>query len=261
MNTLPLAGIGRAFVAIALLGIGTEHIIFQEFVLGRAPPWPVGLPGKSVWAIGSGAFVVAAAIMLVMRRWARQAMLGLAFMVSVWALLRHLPIVLTDQLLAGSWTRAGKALTFVGGLAAVAGTLPLVDSGIGRRYANATGSLVRLGAICLGCFLIIGGLQHFKFTAFVMTLFPAWFPGNLTYWTRFAGIALMAGGAGLLIPRTTRLAGMLVGLMLFSWVWIVHLPRMFVSVSDGIAVFEALAFAGIALVVSSATDTRHRHSR
>ena len=52
------------------------------------------------------------------------------------------------------------------------------------------------------------------------------------------------------IPFTARLAAVLTGLMVFSWFWIVHLPRTFVSVSDGIALFEALAFSGVAWMVA-----------
>ena len=255
MNAVPLVAIGRTFFAIALLGLGVEHFVFQEFVTGRAPGWPNDIPGGLLWVYGSGVLVILAGLSVVMRRWGRQAMLGLGLMVFVWALLRHLPIVAADALLAGSWTRAGKALTFVGGSFAVAGTLPPIAGETGRRwrrYANTTEPFVRLGGICLGCFLIIAGLQHFKFTTFVVTLIPAWFPGNATWWARFAGVALIAGGVGLLVRRTAVLAGLMTGLMLFSWFWIVHLPRTLTSVSDAIAVFEALAFSGIALVVAGA---------
>ena len=253
-----MAAIGRVFVAIALLGLGVEHFVFRQFVIGRAPPWPDGVPGGAVWAYGTGVLVILAGLAIVMRRWERQALLGLALLVLVWALLRHLPIVAADALLAGSWTRAGKALAFVGGLLAVAGTLPPIPgAGDGwRRYANATGPFVRIGGICLGCFLIIAGLQHFKFTPFVIALIPAWFPGDSIWWARFAGGALIAGGLGLLVRRSARIAGLMAGLMIFSWFWIVHLPRTFVSVSDGIALFEALAFSGIALVVAGALSER-----
>lgn len=44
------------------------------------------------------------------------------------------------------------------------------------------------------------------------------------------------------------------GLMVFSWFWIVHVPRTFVSVSDGIAVFEALAVSGIGLVLPASSS-------
>jgi uncharacterized membrane protein len=242
-----VVAIGRTIFAIALLGLGVEHIVFQEFVTGRAPAWPEGVPGKTLWVDVTGVLVILAGLSLVMGRWGRQAMLGLALLVLVWALLRHLPIVARDALLAGSWTRAGKALAFVGGLVAVAGTLPPI-AGAGWRYMNATGPFVRVGGICLGCFLIIAGLQHFKFTSFVVTLIPAWFPGNAIWWARFAGVTLVAGGVGLLVRRTAHLSGLMTGLMLFSWFWIVHLPRTFTSVSDGIALFEALAFSGIALM-------------
>ena len=253
---MPLVAIGRTFFAIALLGLGVEHFLFQEFVLGRAPAWPQEVAGRLLWVYATGLVVIAGGLSIVMRRWGRQAMLVLALLVSAWALLRHLPIVASDALLAGSWTRGGKALAFVGGLLAVAGTLPPIagDPEGWRRYANATDPLVRLGGICLGCFLIIAGLQHFKFTPFVVMLIPAWFPGNHTWWSQFAGVALLAGGLGLLVRRIAKLAGLMTGLMLFSWFWIVHLPRTFVSVSDGIALFEALAFSGIALVYAGALN-------
>ena len=101
-------------------------------------------------------------------------------------------------------------------------------------------------------------MQHFKFLAFVATLIPVWFPGNAVLWSQFAGVALLVCGVGLLFSRTAALAGLLTGLMIFSWFWIVHLPRVTTSVSDGIAIFEALAFSGIALVVAGALAVRSR---
>jgi hypothetical protein len=57
---------------------------------------------------------------------------------------------------------------------------------------------------------------------------------------------------------SATLAGLLAGLMIFSWFWIVHLPRVRTSVSDGIALFEALMFSGIALVVAGALADESR---
>jgi len=258
LNALPLVATGRTFFAIALFGLGLEHFVFREFVVGRAPAWPDGLPGNTLWVWTTGVLVILAGLAIVMRRLGRQAMLVLALVVFQWALVRHLPIVATGALLGGTWTRAGKALAFVGGLLAVAGTLPPIpgEAGGWRRYANATEPLVRVGGICLGTFLIIAGLQHFRFTQFVVALIPEWVPGNAMWWARVAGVALLAGGLGLLVRRTAKVAGLMMGLMLFSWFWIVHLPRTFVSVSDGIALFEALAFSGISFVVAGALNAK-----
>lgn len=255
-----LLPIGRLFVALAFLGMGIEHFIFQEFITGRAPAWPTSLPGKTIWAYASGVAMVGAGLAILVRRRGRLLVMLAGILILLWALLRHLPIVAADTLFAGSWTRAGKALMLFGGAFAVAGTLPAEN---GRqttqlRFINRSDEYILLGRICLGIFLIISGVQHFIFTPFVVTLIPAWFPGNATWWAWFAGVALLAGGVGLLVPRVAAPAALMAGLMVFSWFWIVHLPRTFVSRSDGIALFEALAVSGIALVVAGFLFARRR---
>ena len=256
-----LIAVGRSFFGVALLGLGAEHFVFREFVTGRAPAWPDGIPGGLAWVYVSGVVVMLVGLAVLLRRWGRPAALGLGVLVFAWALLRLLPIVVADSLIGGEWTRAGKALTFVGGSFAIAATFPPVQGAVTggwRRIVNATDPFVRMGQYCLASFLILAGMQHFKFLAFVATLIPAWFPGNAVLWSQFAGVALLVCGVGLLFSRTAAPAGLLAGLMIFSWIWIVHLPRVTTSVSDGIAIFEALAFSGIALVVAGALAVRSR---
>ena len=65
--------------------------------------------------------------------------------------------------------------------------------------------------------MMLGGIQHFIYTDFVATLIPAWIPGHL-FWTYFAGVVLIAGGAGLIFSQTARLAAALTGVMLLLWV-------------------------------------------
>jgi uncharacterized membrane protein len=247
-----LVAIGRVLFAAGLIAIGVEHFIFRDFVLGRAPAWLPSLPGQMVWATVSGILIVAAGIAIVTGKRTRVAMVLVALLVFVWAFLRHIPVVAADALLGGAWTRAGKALTFVGACLAIAATSPPEAGRPGPllRLVNRSDEFVTVGRICLGLFLLLTGIQHFMFTEFVASLIPAWFPGDPVFWTRFAGVCLISGGVGLLIPRTARLAALLGGVMVFSWVWLVHVPRFQMSVSDKIAVFEALAFSGIAFVIA-----------
>jgi uncharacterized membrane protein YphA (DoxX/SURF4 family) len=105
-------------------------------------------------------------------------------------------------------------------------------------------------------------LQHFIYADFVATLVPAWIPGHY-FWTYFAGIALIAGGAGLIIPQTARLAATLTGLMIFLWVVLLHIPRALAAVGPQIrnewtAVFEALFFSGIAFVLAASLRNANR---
>jgi uncharacterized membrane protein YphA (DoxX/SURF4 family) len=243
---------GRALFGGGLIALGIEHFIFRDFITGRAPAWPASVPGQSVWAWVSGLVILAAGISVLAGKRTRVTMIGAALLIFLWAFLRHLPVVAADSLLGGSWTRAGKSLVFIGGCLVIAATSPREN----RRNLLFPGSLARgdvyvlVGRICLGVFLLDSGIQHFMFTSFVASLLPAWFPGDPVFWTRFAGICLIAGGVGLLIPRTSRPAALLSGVMVFSWVWIVHLPRTLASVSDSIAIFEALAFSGLAFVIA-----------
>lgn len=246
--------IGRIFFAIALIGLGIEHFIFKEFITGRAPEWPRKLFSVSlVWAYLSGVVIIVAGIAILTGKKARIAGIIAGILIFIWAFLRHIPVVAGDSFLAPTWTSAGKALTLFGGAFAIAGTLPKEK---GRsdtpltKFINLSSEFILLARICLGIFLIIAGIQHFIYITFVPSLVPGWFPGGGVFWTYFSGVALIAGGLGLFIPQTARLAALLSGVMVFSWFWIVHIPRALTSVSDGIAVFEALAVSGIAFVIA-----------
>ena len=248
-----LIPVGRIFFAIALIALGVEHFIFSDFITGRAPAWPPSIPGGMIWAYVTGITFIATGAAILFGTKARSAAVLAAALIAAWALLRHIPVVAADSLFSGAWTSAGKALTFTGGALAVAGTFPKVSSARTTALVNMVnleGEFMVLGRVCLGLFLVLTGVQHFLFTQFVASLIPAWFPGDAVFWTYFAGVALIAGGIGLFIPPTVRLAALLSGLMVFSWFWIVHVPRTFLTVSDGIAVFEALGVSGIALVLA-----------
>jgi uncharacterized membrane protein len=260
LSRTPLIPVGQRFFGLALIGLGFEHFLFRDFVTGRAPGWPDGVPGEMLWVYASGVMVMLTGLAMLIGRWGRPAALALGLLVFAWALLRHLPVAAADTPLGGGWTRAGKALVIVGGLLAMAATLPPVTSATSKswgRLVNATEPFLLFGRISLGCFLILGGVQHFLFTQFVVSLIPSWVPGNDFWWARLAGVALIVGGLGLLVPSSATLAAVLSGSMIFSWFWIVHLPRAFTSVSDGIAVFESLAMSGIALVIAGALAARH----
>jgi len=223
--------IGTIFFAIALIGFGIEHFLFRDFITGRAPAWPKGVQGGFVFAAVTGLVFIATGLSLLLRRSTRAAIVS-AILIAVWALSRHIPILFAEPFLSGAWTRAGKALVLTGGLLAFAGFW------------------VTFGRSALGLFFLISGVQHVLFAKFVATLIPAWFPGNAMFWTYFAAVALICGGIGLFIPRTAQLAALWSGAMVFSWFWIVHIPRLHVGASDQIAVFEALAVAGLAFFLS-----------
>jgi uncharacterized membrane protein len=240
---------GRLLFAAGLIALAVEHFLFRTFVVGRAPPWPASWPGGAVWAYLSGLVMLATVIGIVTGKRARTFCLTAAALVFLWALLRHIPVIAGASLLGGGWTPAGKSLVFTGGFLAIAATFPAEPNRPG--FVNTTRGFILAGRLSLGYFLLTSGIQHFMFLEFVASLMPPWFPGNPVFWAQFAGVCLIAGGLGMWIPRTAGLAALLAGCMVFSWVFLVHIPRLGVGGrSDEIAVFEALAFSGIAFVIA-----------
>ena len=263
-----LPSLGRGFFALALISFGVQQYLFGDFVPGRAPAWPVGVPGRLAWAwltgltfIGTGAAVLAAGVLHsgALRRTAYTMASVSGGLIAAWALLRHVPLILEDTQFGGAWTMFGKALTLSTGALAVATSLrvqgrPEDETGMDRR-------ILLLGRVGLGAFMAAAGVQHFLWEEFVQTLVPTWIPGPL-FWTYFAGVALIAAGIGLVVPATTRLAGTLAGLMVFSWLLMLHIPRAVAaqaavsSRNEWIAVFEALAVSGLALLLAASPERR-----
>ncbi len=251
MDKLPVAG--RWLFALSLIGLGVEHFIFGDFITGRAPPWPFSEESGRAWAYVSGAAVILSAVAIAAGWQARLAGIFLCALIFGWALLRHLPVVAASAVLAPEWTRAVKALAFGGGALVAAASFPALRLGgpnVVTRLLNAREGFVIAGTICLAVFMVNNGIQHFLYTEFVAALIPPWFPGNAVFWTYAASVFLFCGAAGMLYRPTAGIAALLTGVMVFAWVWIVHVPRVHVGVSDQIAVFEAPAIAGMAFSIA-----------
>jgi len=242
MNSPRFQTIGRAFYAAAVIFFGAQHLFYGKFVTRIMPAWPAWIPAGPIWPYVIGLVLVIAGAALCFEQMARRAALFLGAQTLLGAVLLALPAAAAGPAWGGGWTLAGKAFALGGGALVVAAT-----AGGRARW------LVPAGRACLGGFFILGGIQHFIWTRFVMTLVPAWIPGA-QFWTYFAGAALIVGGVGLQLRPTTRLAAKLSAVMIFSWVILLHIPRALANLNnanEATAVFEALAMCGTALLLAN----------
>lgn len=249
-------GVGRAFFGAAVLASGLLQLVTADFVR-LAPKLPAWVPARPVWATVAGLVLVAAGLAILSGRWARTAASLVGVMVLVVIPLMHAPHMVWNPVVdrpffrGFMWTNPLKALALGGGAAILASRLRGDASPLPRLVAGIA-RLERLGAVLLALFLVVCGIQHFVYARFVVRLIPSWIP-EPTSWTYFTGVALIAGGAGILVPRTAVPAATLSGLMIFLWVPLLHIPRAVSGpnhAGEAAGVFEALAMSGVAFMVA-----------
>ena len=257
-----LDSLGRTFFGLATMASGVQQLVTGDFVR-LVPKLPAWVPAPSAWPYVVGVVLVASGLAILTGRMARTAAAIVAAMILVIVVVLYPPSMVANPLIdrpllrGFMYTNPLKCLALVGGAAILLGGLPDEPSVL-SPLVRAIGKLEPVGAVLLAIFLIVCGIQHFWYSPFVVTLVPAWLPARM-FWTYFTGAALMAGGTGILIPRTSRLAATLSAIMIFLWVLLLHIPRAIVEPNHAFetaGVFEALALSGVALIVAGTRGPR-----
>jgi uncharacterized membrane protein len=234
-----LSSVARHCIGVAVAASGLMQVINAGFVR-LVPQLPAWVPVQVPLAIATGValLLIGAAIFTGYRiRAAAFSLVGLLLMAFVF----RLPELAANS---GAWVNPTKLLAMAGGA--------FLLGNRGEKWPW-------VAPVMLGIFLLICGWAHFQYAGFVDGLVPAWIPPNQRFWTYFSAVALLAGGLGVLLPPTRRLAGLLTGLMIFLWVLLLHIPRSveMKNASELAGVFEALGLAGVAwLVAASATGEK-----
>ncbi|HVX49161.1 MAG TPA: hypothetical protein VHB48_03355, partial [Chitinophagaceae bacterium] len=196
MKSMPqLHKLSIIFFAICLAGFVVLQVMYNAPRPVIMPVVPAWLGSPAVWAyVFNLGFVTVAACMITGKMGKQAALLtGLFFLVSVVCF--HVPAVLSlYPAHFGSWTDTLKALAFSGGAFIIAALYPQKTQGSFFLMLN---KLSVCGRYFFGVMMVIFGYDHFLYTQFVKTLVPSWLPGDI-FWTQLCGIALMAGGAGII---------------------------------------------------------------
>ena len=237
------AGLGRILFALALLGFGVENVLFGHYVVARAAPWPADPSMRLAIACVTGAVFLASGAAMLMGRFVREAGIASAVLMLGWMLVLRLPGAVAGPAWSGDWTNVLKAATLASGAIGVA----VAD---GRPIGAVLRALRKIGPFFTSAFFLLCGIQHFMFAGFVQTLVPRFIPGAL-FWTYVAGVALIATGIGFCVPPLRRLTAMLAAAMVFSWVFLVHVPLVFtIGRVEWMGVFEALGISGVCLILA-----------
>ncbi len=239
-----------------MIAIAVQQLICADFRPVILPPaYPAWLTSRLILTWIFSFAVIAACLAILFEKRARQVslilgavllLMVLAFQISGQPSPAHLAV----------WTDPLKELTLSGGAFMIAGTFAGKDPR--SVLFGLLEKLIPAGKYFLAITMIVFGFMHFVYTGFVVTLVPQWIPWHL-FWTYFAGISLIAAGLGIMLNIKRHLAARWLGIMIFLWVLLLHIPRAIIDPHSGngnewTSVFEAIVFSGLAFIIADSSD-------
>ncbi|HEY6251082.1 MAG TPA: hypothetical protein VI685_14060 [Candidatus Angelobacter sp.] len=239
---------GRLFLAVPMGVFGAEHFTAAKIVASIVPSW---IPGHLFWAYFVGAALIAAAVSITLKKYAVLAAALLGGMIFSFVLLIHVPNLVSQPDDRFALAVLLRDLFFSGGAFAfaLAAASPSLDKA--RKMTIPIRLLIGIPAV-------VFGVEHFLHPEFVPVvplnrLMPSWMPGHmmLAYVT---GSVLIISGLSIIVNWRSRLAAVLMGVMIFVIVLLVYLPIVIAKPSDignGLNYLaDTLAFCGSALLLA-----------
>jgi uncharacterized membrane protein len=235
-----LSNIGRIFYGIAIAALGLLTIYYRRMPYMLIPPNHPWLNNHVIWVYIAGSLLLLAGICIALDRKLRQASLLLGTVLLLVFLFYFIPyelMVSPNYRQFGDWENAAKELSLAGGALVIAG----------RRWSA-------VGVALFALTIISYSGDHFLYAKQAVGYVPSWVPYPL-FWLYFAGAALFCSGIAILLNTKRRLAATLLGIMIFIWVLILHIPYALsapLATNEGevTSAFLALAYCGIAFVIA-----------
>jgi uncharacterized membrane protein len=147
---------------------------------------------------------------------------------------------------------------FAGGAILIIGIVMARKYNVGQ--AHGLDRIVFLGPLLLAIAMAVFGADHFVAAPFVAKIVPSWIPGHL-FWAYFVGVALIAAAFSLVTKIQPRLSAALLGIMIFLFVLLIHIPSCFGTPYDKTRLTivlrdSALSAGALAFAASRSEDSR-----
>ena len=121
--------------------------------------------------------------------------------------------------------------------------------------------LSRIAIFLLAIVLIVFGIEHFVHPRNMLIYVPTWIPGGLT-WVYIVGAACIIVAVSFILNQLFKVTAYLLALLLFSFVFCVHLPN-YLNTADPeyrqlafLNILKDTALAAFALYIAS--NARHQ---
>jgi uncharacterized membrane protein len=232
-------------MAAGLCGLGLLSVLYQDFAEVWQPV-PTSWPAYSASASVSGLILLAAGLMMAIRRtrpWG--AALAAAFL-GLWAVGLHLPHALAKPAVVASWQSVAETLAMATG------------AFIANRELK--GGAGRIAIIVMGICYVVFGVSHFVYAKFTAAMVPAWLPMRLDL-TYLTGAIHVLTGLAILVGFQRRWAAVAEALMMTSFVLLVHIPRVAAAPHDRMeltGLFIAITLSSAAWILATSRAVAKR---
>ncbi|HEY4206866.1 MAG TPA: hypothetical protein VGM31_08640 [Puia sp.] len=231
--------LGRISYGVAIAAMGLLTMYYRRLPYMMIPPKHHWLSEHVLLIYLFGALLLLAGICIVLERKLRQVCVGLGAVLLSIFIFYFIPYELwvsPNSMHFGDWENAAKELTLASGAWVIAG----------RRWRA-------FGVALFALTIISYSFDHFLYAKQAAAYVPAWIPYHL-FWLYFTGTALFCSGIAILLNVKRRLAATLLGIMIFSWIVILHIPYALsapLARNEGevTSAFLALAYGGIAFMI------------
>ncbi len=238
---------GRHMYLIGVAALAIYSFVKGDIAMTRPRPLPEFLQGiNPAMTYVSGALLLISILAFYLNRYRAVALSTIANLIFWLVTSRHILNLWRDHI------NGFKTLWFIGGALLI---LTSLDGY--RKYQR---HVLWINLIILALFFVDCGVAHFQYADFVQSLIPTFIPFPL-FFTYFAGVCLILGGAGLLIPQTQKLAALLSGIQIAGWFILLHVPRaLSIGGDEWIGVGESLAVSGICFMIYSESLSSPHHN-
>jgi uncharacterized membrane protein len=120
--------------------------------------------------------------------------------------------------------------------------------------------LMPFGRLFFAIPLAVFAAEHFTATRFIALLIPGWIPAHV-FFVYLVGVALIAAALSIIFKKNAQLAATLLGIMIFLFVVLIHIPRVVANPRDRIAwavALRDLSFSGAAFALAGAQSKATR---
>lgn len=257
--------LGCLFYAVATAAIAVQQLFYGDFCPIFAPPWPNPIPGYSLLAYLFSLVLIVICFYIISGKNARVPALLLGGLLLFMLCFDQVPweylVFPHKKTHLGVWGLPLKELAWAGGAFSIAGAFkPKVNLRAAKSpLVEGLEKLIPFGPVFFSTTMILFGVCHLLYTPGIAEMVPSWIPNHF-FWTYFSAAALIGAGVSIVIRVWTRMSSLLLGLMIFLWFVLLHVPSAIKHPLEnkGNSVFSALsalAFSGIAFVISGLYST------